>query len=66
MGRHDTVFVIGDTQHDIKAAKDNGVIAVGVDTGTVSAEELSAAGADVVLDTLLDAPKRLLPAAAVV
>jgi phosphoglycolate phosphatase-like HAD superfamily hydrolase len=43
------VVVIGDTPHDIKGAHDNGVVAVGVATGGSSAEELKAAGADVVL-----------------
>ena len=46
------VVVIGDTPHDIKGAHDNGAFAVGVATGGSSAEELTAAGADVVLADL--------------
>jgi phosphoglycolate phosphatase-like HAD superfamily hydrolase len=60
-GRHETVFVIGDTAHDIRAAKANKAIAVGVATGTVSEAELTAAGADFVLATLEHASKELLP-----
>jgi phosphoglycolate phosphatase len=59
-GHHSDVFVIGDTVHDITAAKANNAIAVGVATGTASAESLGAAGADVVLATLEEAPKALL------
>jgi phosphoglycolate phosphatase-like HAD superfamily hydrolase len=51
-GRHASMFVIGDTVHDITAAKANGCIAVAVATGTASAEVLAAAGADIVLPTL--------------
>ena len=51
-GKHDAVFVIGDTQHDVEAAKLNGLIAIAVCTGTATEEELSKAGADVVLPTL--------------
>ena len=54
-GRHDTVFVIGDTVHDIRSAKANGVVAVGVTTGTYSAEALSDAGSDIVLASLDEA-----------
>jgi phosphoglycolate phosphatase-like HAD superfamily hydrolase len=46
------VVVIGDTPHDIKGAHDNGAVAVGVATGGSSAEELTAAEADVVLADL--------------
>jgi phosphoglycolate phosphatase len=58
-GRHDTVFVIGDTVHDIASAKAHGVVAVGVTTGAATAEELSGAGADIVLPNLLDAARHL-------
>jgi phosphoglycolate phosphatase-like HAD superfamily hydrolase len=54
-GRHDSVFVIGDTHHDVRAAKDNGAVAIAVATGTVAASQLEAAGADVVLSTLEEA-----------
>ena len=54
------VVVIGDTPHDVKGAHDNGAVAVGVATGGSSAEELTAAGADVVAADLtkLDALRR--------
>jgi phosphoglycolate phosphatase len=51
-GRHGTVFVIGDTVHDIAAAKANRAVAVGVATGTTPASDLEAAGADLVLESL--------------
>jgi phosphoglycolate phosphatase-like HAD superfamily hydrolase len=51
-GKHGTVFVIGDTVHDVAAAKANDAVAVAVATGTASLTELEAAGADVVLPTL--------------
>jgi phosphoglycolate phosphatase-like HAD superfamily hydrolase len=58
-GRHDIVFVIGDTVHDIVAARANRAVAVGVTTGSASAEVLSAAGADLVLASLAEAPRLL-------
>jgi phosphoglycolate phosphatase-like HAD superfamily hydrolase len=57
VGRHGTVFVIGDTIHDIAAAKANGAVAVGVATGLPTRDELAAAGPDILLDTLEDADK---------
>jgi phosphoglycolate phosphatase len=51
-GRHGTVFVIGDTVHDIAAARANRAVAVGVATGTTPAGALEAAGADLVLESL--------------
>ena len=51
-GKHDTIMVIGDTVHDITAAKANNVIAIGVATGTASEPDLAHAGADVVLANL--------------
>jgi phosphoglycolate phosphatase-like HAD superfamily hydrolase len=59
-GRKASVFVIGDTVHDITAAKANNAIAVGVTTGTASEEVLSRAGADIVLPTLETAERYLL------
>jgi phosphoglycolate phosphatase-like HAD superfamily hydrolase len=56
-GKHGTVFVIGDTIHDIAAAKANGAVAVGVATGLPTRDELAAAGPDILLDTLEDADK---------
>jgi phosphoglycolate phosphatase-like HAD superfamily hydrolase len=58
-GKHHTVFVVGDTEHDVEAAKLNGLIAVAVCTGTASAEQLAHAGADIVLPTLETALKHL-------
>jgi phosphoglycolate phosphatase len=48
------VLVIGDTVHDVAAALDAGVVAVGVATGTTPAAGLAAAGAHHVLDDLGD------------
>jgi phosphoglycolate phosphatase-like HAD superfamily hydrolase len=49
------VIVIGDTVHDIQAAKDAGAIAIGVATGFTSSEkDLKNAGADIVATSLLD------------
>jgi phosphoglycolate phosphatase-like HAD superfamily hydrolase len=42
-------LLVGDTPLDVQAAKANGLIAVAVATGWVTAEELAAAGADLVL-----------------
>ena len=56
-GRHRTVFVIGDTVHDVAAAKANNAVAVAVATGTASQDELIAAGADIVLPTMETAMK---------
>jgi phosphoglycolate phosphatase-like HAD superfamily hydrolase len=51
-GKHHEVFVIGDTIHDVAAAKANNAVAVAVATGTASQDDLIAAGADIVLPTL--------------
>ena len=48
------IFVVGDTPHDVEAARAAGVVAVAVATGTNSAEELRAAGPDHVLTSLLE------------
>lgn len=45
---------VGDTPADMAAAKTAGTAAVGVATGSFGAESLMAAGADVVLGSLLD------------
>jgi phosphoglycolate phosphatase len=50
----DRVVVVGDTPHDVDAARQNGVRAVGVATGPSTAADLRAAGADAVLDSLRD------------
>jgi len=46
------VYVVGDTPHDIAAAKKAGAVAVGVASGHFSAAELADAGADHVLASL--------------
>ncbi|GAA2382765.1 haloacid dehalogenase [Catellatospora methionotrophica] len=48
------VVVIGDTPHDIEAARANGALAIGVATGSCTFDELVEAGADVVLPSLAD------------
>lgn len=51
------IIVVGDTIHDIASAKKAGVFSVGVATGmTESLEQLEAAGGDIVVNTLTDAP----------
>jgi phosphoglycolate phosphatase-like HAD superfamily hydrolase len=50
----DHVVVIGDTPHDVIGARENGVVAIGVASGSSSADELIAAGAHVVLPSLID------------
>jgi phosphoglycolate phosphatase-like HAD superfamily hydrolase len=48
------VVVIGDTPHDIAAARANGAFALGVATGRNFAEELRESGANAALDDLSD------------
>ena len=48
------VFVVGDTIHDVDCARAHGFRAIGVCTGHTGRAELEAAGADLVLDDLLD------------
>jgi len=54
--------MIGDRKHDIRAARDNGVAAIGVLWGYGSRAELEAAGADAIVESpaaLIDAIARL-------
>jgi len=53
--RADRVVVVGDTPLDIACARASGSRAVAVATGSYSIDELRAAGADVVVPTLVDA-----------
>jgi phosphoglycolate phosphatase len=53
---HGASAYVGDTPTDIAAAHTAGAVGVGVPTGPHPAGELSAAGADVVLETLRDFP----------
>jgi phosphoglycolate phosphatase len=48
----DQVFVVGDTPRDIDAAQQAGAVSIGVATGHYSTEELRAAGATHVLESL--------------
>ena len=48
------VLVIGDTPHDVSSALENGVVAVGVATGTHSVEELRESGAQIVFADFSD------------
>ena len=61
-----TVYVIGDTGHDVAAAKANGAVAVGVATGYEDAAALRRHGADLVFEDLseVDAVLAALEAAA--
>ena len=53
------VVMVGDRNHDILGAKANGVFSVGVLFGYGSREELSSAGADVIVETVNDLKKLL-------
>lgn len=48
------IIVVGDTPHDVHSALQNGVVAVGVATGTFSVEDLRAAGAQMAFTDLSD------------
>ncbi len=53
---HGAHLYVGDTLPDIEAAHLAGVLAVGVATGPVGRADLASAGADVVLDSLVEFP----------
>lgn len=59
--RPEDVLVVGDTVHDVDCAKAHGFTAVAVCTGHYDRATLAAAGADHVLDDLLDPKNPLLP-----
>jgi len=48
------VVVVGDTPHDVTAARANGAVALAVATGRNDAAELAACGADAVMSDLSD------------
>jgi phosphoglycolate phosphatase len=52
-------FVLGDTAHDIQAAKAIGARSIAVATGTVSAEELAGAGADLLVENFHNGAKEV-------
>lgn len=49
------VFVVGDTPHDVSAARSIGACSIAIATGGFTAAELRAAGADEVVEDLRDA-----------
>jgi phosphoglycolate phosphatase len=56
LAEHGAAIYVGDTPPDMGAAHLADAIAVGVPSGPFSSQELAAAGAHVVLDSLLDFP----------
>ena len=54
------LVVVGDTEHDISAARAVGAVAIGVATGSRGVAELAAAGADVALPDLGDLDRSLV------
>jgi phosphoglycolate phosphatase-like HAD superfamily hydrolase len=50
----ETIFVVGDTPHDVACAKSVGARAIGVATGPYDANALRTSGADAVFDDLAD------------
>ncbi len=50
----DDIFVIGDTPHDVMSGLDNGVVAVGVATGTYTTDQLRESGAHMAFEDFSD------------
>jgi phosphoglycolate phosphatase len=48
------ITIIGDTPHDVSAALDNGLVAVGVATGTYAVDQLRDSGAHMVFENFAD------------
>lgn len=57
----DAVFLVGDSPCDIDAGRKAGLVTVGVLSGTGTRSSLSTAGADVILDGVVDLADHLLP-----
>ncbi|MDN3025658.1 HAD hydrolase-like protein [Streptomyces sp. S.PB5] len=61
--KHGTVFtrantvIIGDSLEDVRTGLEGGASVIGVTSGKTTGDELAAAGADIVLDSLEDVPK---------
>jgi len=51
---HESIFVIGDTPHDVACARAVGAIPIAVATGTFTVDQLRASGATIVFDDLSD------------
>ena len=54
----ETIFVVGDTPHDVACARAVGAVPVAVATGTFSVDQLRASGAEIVFDDLSDTERR--------
>lgn len=59
--RSDQVIMIGDREHDVLGAKQNGLYSIGVLYGYGDRDELEAAGADSIVCDVLELKKKLLP-----
>ncbi len=55
LDRHRRVFHFGDAPQDMKAGRKAGVVPIGVTTGVFTAEQLTNAGAEIVIPDLADA-----------
>jgi phosphoglycolate phosphatase len=56
LAEHDAAVYVGDTPSDVAGAVSAGAVSIGVSSGPHSASELSDAGADVVLSSLVEFP----------
>ena len=57
--KYDTVVMVGDRRFDVEGAKAFHIASVGVNYGYAAPEELSLAGADVIVDTVTELGKAL-------
>ncbi|MFE6364083.1 HAD family hydrolase [Streptomyces sp. NPDC057806] len=51
--------MIGDSLEDVRTGVDGGASVIGIASGKTTARELASAGADAVLDSLVDVPQLL-------